>query len=57
MPFTALSTQIFANAQTPFVGAQERAWGAAFTLVLIVFVLTTVARVISNRFSIKGSST
>jgi len=56
-PFTALSTQIFSNAQTPYVGAQERAWGAAFTLVLIVFVLTTVARVISSRFSIKSSAT
>ncbi len=56
-PFTALSTQIFTNAQTPFAGAQQRAWGAALTLVLIVFVLTTVARVISSRFSITSSST
>ena len=56
-PFTALSTQIFTNAQTPFAGAQQRAWGAALTLVLIVFVLTTVARVISSRFSIESSST
>ncbi|MEZ5145251.1 MAG: phosphate ABC transporter permease PstA [Acidimicrobiales bacterium] len=56
-PFTALSTQIFTNAQTPYPGAQERAWGAAFTLVLIVFVLTTLARFISSRFSIQGSAT
>lgn len=55
--FTALSTQIFTNAQTPFVGAQERAWGAALTLVLLVFVLTTLARFISSRFSIQGSHT
>ncbi len=28
-PNTALSTQIFANAQSPYVGAEARAWGAA----------------------------
>ncbi len=50
---TALSAQIFSNAQTPFEGAQERALGAAFTLVAIVFVLTVVARFISSRYSVK----
>ena len=38
-PNTALSVQIFANAQQPFVGAQERAWGAALTLIVMTFVL------------------
>ena len=47
---TALSTQIFRNAQLPFATAQERAWGAALTLILLVFVLTLVARVITARF-------
>ena len=32
-PNTALSAQIFRNASQPFAGAQERAWGAALTLV------------------------
>ncbi len=50
---TTLAAQIFANAQLPYPGAQERAWGAAFTLVLLVFVLTVAARVITNRFSKK----
>lgn len=48
-PSTALSVQIFGNAQTPFEAAQARAWGAALTLVAIVFVLTILARVISAR--------
>ena len=52
-PNTALSSQIFANAQLPFAGAQERAWGAALTLIVIVLVLTIVARVISRRFTVR----
>jgi phosphate transport system permease protein len=51
-PNTALSTQIFANASQPFPGAIDRAWGAALTLVAIVFVFTVVARVVAARFSI-----
>lgn len=47
---TALSAQIFRNAQLPFVGAQDRAWGAALTLILIVFILTVLARLITARF-------
>jgi len=50
---TALSTQIFANAGQPFAGAQERAWGAALTLILIVLVLTIVARIIAKRFTLR----
>jgi phosphate transport system permease protein len=50
---TALSAQIFTNAQLPFVGAQDRAWGAALTLVLIVFVLTAVARIVARHFTVR----
>ena len=44
---TALSVQIFGNANSPFIPAQERAFGAAFTLILIVFVATTIARIVT----------
>ena len=50
-PTTALSVQIFGNAQNPFAAAQDRAWGAALTLVAIVFVLTLLARFVSARIS------
>lgn len=50
---TALSTQIFRNAQLPFAGPQERAWGAALTLIALVLVLTVVARVVSSRFTVR----
>lgn len=52
-PMTALSVQIFGNAQTPFPAAQDRAWGAALTLVGIVFIFTVLARVVSSRFALK----
>ncbi len=48
---TALSTQIFANAQSPYVGAQARAWGAALTLIVIAFILMLGARLITARFT------
>jgi phosphate transport system permease protein len=50
---TALSVQIFRNIQFPFAGAQGRAWGAALTLIGIVFVLTTSARFIASRYASK----
>jgi phosphate transport system permease protein len=50
-PNTALSTQIFANAQSPYVGAQDRAWGAALTLIAITFILMIVARIVTARFT------
>ena len=37
---TALSLQIFGNATSSFVAAQDRAWGAALTLVLLTFLIT-----------------
>ena len=50
---TALSVQIFANANSSFVGAQDRAWGAALTLVLLTFILTLIARAFTARFALK----
>lgn len=49
---TALSTQIFRNANQPFPGAVERAWGAALTLIVLVVVLTILARIVTRRFSV-----
>jgi phosphate transport system permease protein len=46
---TALSVQIFGNATSSFVAAQERAWGAALTLVLLTFLLTLAARLFTAR--------
>jgi phosphate transport system permease protein len=50
---TALPAQIFRNASQVFEPAQERAWGAALTLIVIVLVFTIIARIIANRFAIK----
>ena len=48
---TALSIQIFANANSSFVAAQDRAWGAALTLVLLTFMLTLIARLFTARIA------
>jgi phosphate transport system permease protein len=50
---TALPAQIYRNATQPFEAAQNRAWGAALTLVAIVLLFTVIARAISARFAIK----
>jgi phosphate transport system permease protein len=50
-PNTALSAQIFKNAGSPFPGAQDRAWGAALALILIVFIFTVLARLVTAFFS------
>ena len=50
-PNTALSQQIFRNASSPFPGAQDRAWGAALALVIIVFVTAIGARLVTAFFS------
>ena len=52
-PNTALSVQIFVDAQQPFPAAQARAWGAALTLIGLVLVLSIVARVVSARFAVR----
>jgi phosphate transport system permease protein len=46
---TALPLQIFSNATSAFAPAQERAWGAALTLVLLTFVATLAARLFFAR--------
>ena len=51
---TTLSQEIWFNAQTPFAAAKDRAWGAALTLIVIVFVFTVIARVVARRFSTLG---
>jgi len=48
-----LSQEIWFNAQTPFNAAHDRAWGAALTLIFIVFVCTVAARAISSRFTLR----
>ena len=48
---TALPIQIFSNATSSFVAAQDRAWGAALTLVLLTFLITLVARLVTARFA------
>ncbi|HEY4175305.1 MAG TPA: phosphate ABC transporter permease PstA [Kofleriaceae bacterium] len=51
---TALSVQIFGNATSSFVAAQDRAWGAALTLVLLTFIVTLTARLFTARLAAKG---
>ncbi len=52
-PNTALSAQIFSNAQTGFPAALDRAWGAALTLIVLVLALSTVARIVAARFTVR----
>ena len=54
-PNTALSAQIFANAQQPYAGAQERAWGAALTLIVMAFVLMVLSRAVAAFFARRGT--
>jgi phosphate transport system permease protein len=48
---TALSMQIYGNAKESFVTAQERAWGAALTLIVLAFAFTFVARILTARLA------
>lgn len=48
---TSLSMQIYGNAKESFANAQERAWGAALTLIVIAFVFTFGARLLAARLS------
>ncbi len=50
---TALSVQIFGNATSSFVAAQDRAWGAALTLVMLTFLVTLAARLFTARVQVK----
>ena len=49
----ALPSEIFGNATSPFPGANDRAWGAALTLIVLAFLLTVIARFVSSRFALK----
>ena len=48
---TAIPMLIFTNASSPYAGAQARAWGAAFTLIALAFILMIAARLVTARFS------
>jgi phosphate transport system permease protein len=48
---TTLAQQIYNGAKSGDPLANQLAWGAAITLVLVVFALTTLARLVSSRFS------
>ena len=48
-PISALPLEIFRGATTAFGPAQERAWGAALTLIVLVLVLTLGARALATR--------
>jgi phosphate transport system permease protein len=50
---TSLSLQIFGNATSAFPAAQDRAWGAALTLVMVTFIITLIARVFTARVAIR----
>jgi phosphate transport system permease protein len=50
-PNTSLPSQIFANASSPYPGAQARGWGAALTLIAIAFILMIAARIVTARFA------
>ena len=48
---TSLSMQIYGNAKESFHTAQQRAWGAALTLIALAFVFTVCARLLSARLA------
>jgi phosphate transport system permease protein len=48
-----LSQEIWFNAQLPYQAAQDRAWGAALTLIALTLLLTVAARVLASRFALK----
>jgi len=48
-PMSSLTLAIFDGARNPFAAGQARAWAGALELLLIVLVLTVLARLISSR--------
>lgn len=48
---TSLSMQIYGNAKESFATAQQRAWGAALTLIVLAFAFTFAARILTARLS------
>ncbi len=55
-PNTSLSAQIFKNAGSPFPAALERGYGAALVLVLLVFIFTALARVVTTLYARRASA-
>ena len=57
-PNTALPQQIYINASVfgGFDAAKDRAWGAALALILIVFLFTLVARVITTIYARRSAA-
>ena len=55
---TALPQQIYINASVfgGFDAAKDRAWGAALALILIVFLFTLVARVITAIYTRRSAA-
>lgn len=52
-PNTTLAQFIFGNAGQPYPAAVSRAWGAAFTLIVLVLLLTAAARFVAARFTVR----
>lgn len=48
---TSLSREIFRNVTSPYPGAQDRGYGAAFTLIVLVFLFTALARVVTAMYA------
>jgi phosphate transport system permease protein len=48
-PMNSLPAQIFSDVGQAQTNLQARAWGAATTLVVLILILTTVARIVSRR--------
>lgn len=48
-PISALPLAILEGARNPFVAGQGRAWAGALELIVIILILTVVARVIASR--------
>jgi phosphate transport system permease protein len=53
-PNTALAPQIFRGALETADPARDRAWGAALTLILVVFLFTVIARWIASRVALRN---
>lgn len=51
----SLATMIFANARSAYPKAVERGWGAALTLIVLVVVLSVMARIVASRFTVKAN--
>jgi phosphate transport system permease protein len=58
-PNTALPQQIYVNASQAgvFPAAQARAWGAALALILIVFLFTIIARIVTALYARRAGAT